>query len=273
MLKQQPSLAQYVRDLQAEGRITFTDKEALAAMGITRNAFLKASARLQKSKQLFNPRQGFYVAVPAQYASWGAPPPAWYIDALMRHEGRSYYVGLLKAAELHGASHQAAMEFQVVTDKQIRNIKAGRSVIAFFYRKDFSAVEEALVSQKTDTGEMKISSPELTAFDLLRYPRAVGGIDAAATVLSELKDKLDGEKLARVAKHFERAVIQRLGYLLDFLGARSLTETMHRQLISSDASLLWVPLASPLRGFEKEAPAERNSRWRVHVFATPEVDE
>ena len=273
MLEQQITLAQYVRNLQAEGRITFTDKEALATLGITKNAFLKASARLQKSRHLFNPRQGFYVAVPAQYASWGAPPPAWYIDALMRHEGRPYYVGLLKAAELHGASHQAAMEFQVVTDKQIRNIHAGRSVIAFFYRKDFTAVEEAVVAQKTDTGEMKISSPELTAFDLLRYPRAVGSIDAAATVLSELKDRLNAENLARAAKHFERATIQRLGYLLDFLGARALTERMHSQLISSDPAFIWVPLSSPPRGFEKDEPVERNSRWRVHIFATPEVDE
>lgn len=273
MLKARRTLAEYVHDLQAEGRVTFTGEEALAALGITKNAFLKASARLQKSKLLFNPRQGFYVAVPPQFASWGAPPPAWYIDALMRHEGRAYYVGLLKAAELHGASHQAAMEFQVVTDKQIRNIRAGRSIIAFFYRKDFSAVEEAITSRKTDTGTMKISSPELTAFDLLRYPRAVGGIDAATTVLSELKDKLDAEKLARVARHFERSVIQRLGYLLDFLGARALTEPMYRHLISSDPSFLWVQLSPPPRGFEKDTPVERNSRWRVHVSATPEIDE
>ena len=37
----------------------------------------------------------------------------------MRHEGEAYYVGLLKAAELHGATHQAVMEFQVVTGKRL----------------------------------------------------------------------------------------------------------------------------------------------------------
>nr|WP_245488732.1 type IV toxin-antitoxin system AbiEi family antitoxin [Rhizobium ruizarguesonis] len=37
----------------------------------------------------------------------------------MRHEGNSYYVGLLKAAELHGATHQAVMEFQVVAAKRL----------------------------------------------------------------------------------------------------------------------------------------------------------
>src|SRR5271157_6543085 len=46
-------------------------------------------------------------------------PPSWYVDDLMRHEGRPYYVGLLRAAELHGASHQAVMEFQVVTNKKM----------------------------------------------------------------------------------------------------------------------------------------------------------
>ena len=65
----------------------------------------------------------------------GAPPPSWYIDDLMRNEGRPYYVGLLSAAELHGASHQAVMEFQVVTDKQMPELHVGRSRIAFCYRR------------------------------------------------------------------------------------------------------------------------------------------
>jgi hypothetical protein len=47
---------------------------------------------------LLNPRQDFDIVVPPQFASWGAPPPPWYIDALMRHIGEPYYVRLLKAA-------------------------------------------------------------------------------------------------------------------------------------------------------------------------------
>ena len=48
----------------------------------------------------------------------------------MRHEDAPYYVGLLKAAELHGASHQAVIEFQVIISKRLPRIKAGRSPIA-----------------------------------------------------------------------------------------------------------------------------------------------
>ena len=88
------------------------------------------------------------MAVPPQYLSWGAPPPSWYIDDLMHHEARPYYVGLLKAAELHGATHQAVMAFQVITDKRIPNIRAGRSIISFLYRKDMRSIADALEDQE-----------------------------------------------------------------------------------------------------------------------------
>ena len=39
---------------------------------------------------------------------------------------------------------------------------------------------------KTDTGYMKLSSPELTALDLLRYPRTGAGLDNIATVIADL---------------------------------------------------------------------------------------
>jgi predicted transcriptional regulator of viral defense system len=182
MLKSGSTLATYLTDLQSEGRIAFTREEAIASLGVTKAAFLKAAARLQKRHMLLNPRQGFYVVVPPQFLTWGAPPPAWYIDALMRHEGRFYYVGLLKAAELHGATHHAVMEFQVVTDRQLPKIRAGRSWITFHFRKDLQSVRNGVVERKTDTGAMKVSSPELTALDLLRYIHIVGGIDAVATL-------------------------------------------------------------------------------------------
>ena len=36
------------------------------------------------------------------------------------------------------------MEFQVMTDKRPRNIKAGRSIIAFYYRKDMDAIRDGI---------------------------------------------------------------------------------------------------------------------------------
>src|SRR5712691_7114640 len=144
------SLPDYMTDLLSAGQAVFTREETTSALGVTRHGFLKAAERQQRRDRLLNPRRGFYVVVPPQYLSWGAPPPSWYIDDLMCHEGHPYYVGLLKAAELHGATHQAVMEFQVVTDKRIPKIRAGRSLISFFYRKDMERIADAVIDQKTD---------------------------------------------------------------------------------------------------------------------------
>src|SRR5271163_4780074 len=124
------SLSAYITGLLAAGRLVFSRDEAQAALGIGRGAFLDAAEKLQKRDRLLNLRQGFYVIVPPQYLNFGSPPPASFIDDLMRHDSRPYYVGLLKAAELQGASHQAVMEYQVVTNCQMRDVQVGRSKIA-----------------------------------------------------------------------------------------------------------------------------------------------
>ena len=212
------ALSSYASGLLARGRGVFSADEAQKEIGISRGAFLDAAERLQQRGQLLRPRRGFYVIVPPQHATMGAPPPEWYIDALMRHEKRPYYVGLLAAAAAHGASHQAVMEFQVVTDKLLSDIEAGRTRIVFSYRRDMAAVEAGIEDRKTQSGYMKLSSPELTALDLVRYPQAGAGLDNIATVLSELAERLQPEKLAFLSGAFEKAVVQRLGHLLERLG-------------------------------------------------------
>lgn len=274
MLETVSTLQSYLLQLQSEGRISFTSEEAATALGIKHSAFLASAARLQKKRLLFNPRHGFYVVVPPQYLTWEAPPPSWYIDDLMRHEGRTYYVGLLKAAEIHGATHHAVMEFQVVTDKQLSKIRAGRSFIAFYFRKNMAAILEGLESHKTDTGSMKISSIELTALDLPRYLHVVGGIDAVATLLKDLGARLDANKLAKLAVHFERTTIQRLGYLLDHLGYAALTDAL-RNVLFLKSPVPWIELEPSNRKqpHPNEPPLEKNERWRVAVHRYPEIDE
>ncbi len=231
------SLSSYASGLLSEGRTVFSADEAERALGISRGAFLDAAERLQRRKRLVTPRRGFYIVVPPQYASWGAPPASWYVDDLMRHEGCPYYVGLLKAAELHGATHQAVMEFQVVTNKRLPKIHVGRALIAFYYRKDLKAALNGIEDRKTDTGKMTVSSVELTALDLVRYSQAAGGIDNIATVLADLGPKLGSQELAQLSSTAERSVIQRLGYLLDHLGHEDCTGLLFDALSCLAAAL------------------------------------
>jgi len=271
---QRSALSSHIASLLSAGQVVFTSKQVEQALGLGRGAFLDAAERLQRRKALIRPRQGLYVAVPPQFASWGAPPPSWYIDALMRHEQQPYYVGLLKAAELHGATHQAVMEFQIITGKRMPKIKAGRNLIVFYYRKDIAAVDAGIEDRKTDTGKMKISSPALTALDLLRYPQAAGGIDNVVTVLADLAEKISPAQLAALSDAAERSVVQRLGHLLDRLGHADLANPMHAALMARGMAP-WTELdRHEVRDpdFTPE-PRERDDRWHVIVRRTPEVDE
>ena len=267
------ALSGYVSGLLSAGRTVFTAEEAEQVLGVGRGAFLDAAERLQRREALLNPRRGFYVVVPPQYGSWGGPPPTWYIDAFMRHEGHAYYVGLLKAAELHGATHQAVMEFQVISDKRLPKIRAGRNLIAFYFRKNMEAVMAGTEPRKTDTGTMRISSAALTALDLLRYPQASGGIDSVATVLSDLGQKIDPEQLGTLSALVERPVVQRLGHLLEHLGHDARTGPMLESL-RSRGSLPWTELdRQEVREPDEPEPQRPDPRWRVIVRRVPEPDE
>ncbi|MCB1551897.1 MAG: hypothetical protein KDJ26_07865 [Alphaproteobacteria bacterium] len=274
ILEEVKSLPSYLDNLMSSGQVVFSRRQAREALGINQGALLDAAERLQKQNRLVSPRQGFYVVVPPQYLSWGAPPPSWYIDDLMRHEECSYYVGLLKAAELHGATHQAVMEFQVVTNKRIPRISVGRSVLSFYYRKDMEFCHMGIEDHKTDTGRMKISSIELTVLDLLRYPYAAGGLNHIATVLSDLGDKIEPGKLAKLAAKFERPVVQRVGWLLDRLGYQQCTEELHVGFLQ-EAQRPWTELEPAIAKNPHLAPlpVEKNKKWNVIVRQVPEIDE
>jgi predicted transcriptional regulator of viral defense system len=272
--KRTTALSSYLNGLLSAGRVVFTRDEAQKAIGASVGAFLDAAERQQRKHHLVSPRQGFYVIVPPQYLAWGGPPPQWYIDDLMRHEDCPYYVGLLKAAELHGATHQAVMEFQVVTNKRLPQLRIGRSNIAFYYRKDFDPIAAGIAERKTDTGHMKVSSPELTSLDLLRYPHAGGGLDNIATVIADLAERLDAGKLAALAAAYERSVSQRLGYLLDRFGRSERAEPLHRML-TKRSTVPWVELEPSLAKDIELAPEpqDRNDRWHIIVRRLPEKDE
>lgn len=268
------ALSSYLNDLLSAGRVVFTRDEARKALGNSAGAFLDAAERQQRKHHLVSPRQGFYIIVPPQYLAWGAPPPAWYIHDLMRQEGCPYYVGLLKAAELHCATHQAVMEFQVITNKRLPELRIGRSNIVFYYRKALEPIAPGITDRKTDTGHMKLSSPELTALDLLRYPHAGGGLDNIATVIADLAEHLDAGKLAALATEYERSVSQRLGYLLDLFNHNKRAEALHRMLAKS-STVPWIELEPSLAKDRDLAPEprDRNERWHTIVRRLPEKDE
>jgi predicted transcriptional regulator of viral defense system len=259
------SLAKLIDELQSGGRYTLTRDEAIAALDITDVALTKAVQRLVARSRVAVPRRGFYVIVPIEYRQAGAPPPDWYISDLMAFSGRRYYVGLLSAASLHGAAHQQPQEFQVIADGQIRPVAAGRGQIRFYGKRAVGSTP--VVDVKTETGLMRVSTPEATALDRLRYLDAAGQLGHVATVLSELAEKMDAERTVAAAKidgSLHNA--QRLGYLLDLVGAGDVGGGL------AD----WIAERRPrylaLRPDRPSGVAAKDRRWRVLVNERVEVE-
>jgi predicted transcriptional regulator of viral defense system len=221
-------LSAFADDLQAAGRYTFLTEEARAALRVSEIALANAARRLKERGRIVSPRRGFYVIVPAEYRTAGAPPPSWFIDDLMRYLGQPYYVALLSAAALHGASHQQAMVFQVMTDRPTRPAEVGRTRVEFHMSALVAGAPAANV--QTETGYMLVSTPEMTAFDLVGHPESCGGWSNVATLLAELAERLDPEALYDVATASRAPGVQRLGYLLDQAGYPRLADPLLRAL-------------------------------------------
>lgn len=223
-----PHLSAFVDDTQAAGRYTFLSSEARDALGVSETALDNAIRRLKDRGRLVAPRRGFLVIVPTEYRAAGAPPPSWFIDGLMRFLEQPYYVGLLSAAALHGASRQQSMVFQVMTDRPTRPAKAGRARIEFHASR--TVEDPPAISKQTDTGSMRVSTPEVTAFDLVKFSAACGGWSNVATVLSELAERIDPGLLQALAEVRKTPEVQRLGFLLDQAGQPRLADALLRAL-------------------------------------------
>lgn len=219
-----------IEELQAQGRYTFPLEELSQAVGGSCVALQSAIRRLKKKGRLVSPRRSFFVIVPVEYRSTGAPPASWFVDDLMGFLDQAYYVGLLSAAAVHGAAHQHPQVFQVVTSIPTASMTAGRTKLKFFRKRRIEHIET--VRTKTETGYMTISTPEATVFDLIRHVHASGHLSNVATVLAELAEVIDPERLTASAATASRPEVQRAGYLFQLVGHDALAEPLAEQVAS-----------------------------------------
>jgi predicted transcriptional regulator of viral defense system len=255
---------EYVSGLAASGRYHFTSSEAQSALGISADAAKLALNRLEKKKLIASPARGFYVIVPPEYSSLGCLPADQFIPALMKRLNLPYYAGLLSAAQYHGAAHQRPQEFQVFLAKNRRPIQCGMVRVGFIARKHIKDVPVQSFNTPRDT--VLVSSPEATALDLVGYAGHAGGLNQVATVLSELAEKIEPEKLAAAARTAPVPWAQRLGYLLEHLGFAAKTPAL-KQYVREHAKQSTVLLSKA-----PEQRSHRNKGWKLRVNAKVEAE-
>lgn len=174
----------------------------------------------------------------------------------MAHVGAAYYAGLLTAVGFYGVDAVVPETFQVVTDKNRPPVQCGRVAVTFIARG--SAAEVPTREFATNRGRIKVSSPEATAIDLAAYPQHAAGLDNVGLVLLGLAHQIDGAELARLAPLIaETPWVQRLGYLLDQVGATDVTGPLAEYVATAAAH------ATPLDPRLPWTGVSRDPRWKV----------
>jgi predicted transcriptional regulator of viral defense system len=269
------SLEQFVDDQLAHGRTHFSREEAPTALDLKPKTLAASITRLIKKRRLANPRHGFYLILRPEDRDAGASDPVRWIDPLMKHQRLDYRISLLRAAAFHGSSHQAAMVFQVVVPKPLRDFEIGRHRLQFLYQtpRAFDQVNQPaqLDQMKSEAGFAKVAGVELTLLDCARYFHKAGGINAVAQIAKDIGAKADSRILAKLAAAYENSSVRRLGYLLDRAGHERQARALEPFAKKAKTALALNPAVKPL--IEALAGSlEKNSKWKLIINESVEID-
>jgi predicted transcriptional regulator of viral defense system len=263
---QQPNIniRSFVSGRAAGGHYFFASRDAQSALGVSPAAAKLALNRMAKQGAIASPARGFYVIIPPEYQSLGCLPADQFIPALLKSLGQTYYAGLLSAAQYHGAAHHRPQEFQVFLAKNRRPIQCGSVRVTFLARKRITDVP--VQSFNTLRGTILVSTPEATAIDLVGYQHRAGGLDQVATILSELAEKIDPDKLAAAAATAPIPWAQRLGYLLEHIDVGEKAAAL-KAYVQEHARL-----AAALSPTSPHADSPRDDDWNLYVNADVEAE-
>lgn len=246
----------FIEARMALGRVAFPLEELTKESGLSAIAAKFQLLRLRGKVARVSPRQPFFLIVSPEHRSMGAPPANWWLQDYFDWLGRPYYLALQSAASSFGSNPQALQVTQVMTDRPCRAIKVGRIQVRFFVKRGI---------QRTPTRQpagavapLLVSTPEATAYDLIRYASSIGGIERAAETVRPLLPLLRRRELKRVLDaEDETTVAQRLGYVIEVCGNKPLAKTVRDWLPDE----LTPVTLSPAKGKRDNLPLLK--RWQV----------
>ena len=264
------TLSSFLEDLTLSGQYFFTLEEIKRNLPIKGTSLSVSLSRLSSRGEVQMIRKGFGIIT---RSTNGSLHPSYFLEAMMRHLNAKYYVGLLSAASHWGASHQAAMTYFIIADKVVKPISLGRLKVIFITKRNFDGIDEVMKVSGVG-GYYLVSSPELTAIDLIRFPKKSGHLNNIATVLEDLFDQINLDCLEILCKKptVPTVTLQRLGFILDRVlhidaGANCvekilLTKTMSRSRLS--VSLNANQEIQPQLPFDE--------KWKIYENTTVEPD-
>lgn len=132
--------------------------------------------------------------------------------------------------------------------------------------------EEWVKRVSTTKGYFNVSSPELTAIDLISFPQKSGYLNNIATVLYELVEKWHGKSMTSLCMSHDVSTValQRLGYILDKILLLSRPASFIEKALSKRRSA--ASTLSKLIEGSKPSDYEFNEKWNLYINTEVEAD-
>ena len=259
---------EYIQHLLSVEEYAFSWEELLANSGRGKTALTRQLSRLEEKKRIINLRKGFYVVIPPRHAKQMGLPVQLYIHKLFQYLNRPYYLAFYSAAKFHGAGHQQIQQDYVMTvNPPMRTIQKNGMVIRFFTTSNWP--KHNISNKKSDAGYFNISSPALTAADLIHHQSRLGGLNRQLTILEELAEEITQEDMKILLSWYpHKSTLQRLGYLLEIMNVADKLINLIRQHL--EKATTYPVLLKPKTG--QNAGAVDNP-WKVDVNLELEKDQ
>ncbi|MGD9678867.1 MAG: type IV toxin-antitoxin system AbiEi family antitoxin [Vulcanibacillus sp.] len=259
------TLESFITEKRSNGIYTFSIEEVKNYLGSTYNNVKQVLYGYKKRNKIASVRQGFNVIITPEYSKSKILPAYLFLDDMMKWLKRDYYIGLFSAASVYGATHYQIMENYIfISGPPMRNIKKEKLSLKFITIKYFN--KQQIRELKTEAGYVNISTPELTALDLMGYLEN-SSLERNIEIIKQFANKIVADRLFKAASVYpQRAAIQRLGYVFDEL-------LRNKKLADSLASVIdekkwnYIPL-SP----HNERKGITIEKWKIIKNINPEIE-
>jgi predicted transcriptional regulator of viral defense system len=261
------NISEYIKYLQSIEEYAFSLEELIINCNKTAISLKRELAKLVEKKEIINIRKEFYLIIPPRYTKQQKLPIQLYIEKLLKNIGKAYYLGLYTAAKFHGANHQQAQQEYIITEKTaLRDISKGTVNIRFFTSSVMPT--KNIIEKKSDAGLFKISSPALTAIDLIHYQTKLGGLNRMLAVIEELYEEITLQDINELLSWYtNKSGIQRMGFLLEYLQAdKEIIDAIKKYL---ENKKYYPVLLSPKTNTK---PGAVNNCWKVDINIKLEND-
>ena len=262
----------WVDEQEKRGKLIFSLQEVAQQFpDLSKKALRNALTRLVGKNRIVSVLNGYYVIVPLRYSLMEIVPPVLYIDELMKQLQRPYYMALLNAAGFYGAAHQQPQQYSVISILPPLRDTTKKGIRIHFISTRKKIPTNWLRAFKTDVGYVQVSTPELTAADLITFQKEIGGLNRACTVLSELIESVDFKNIDEsFFAYIPTSTIQRLGYLLE----NKLEQPNAANLLYEKAAVFDCKFQKiPLKYSKSTENCLYDAKWKIIVNEQIEIDE